>query len=446
MCYGSKLERALALLAGLVAFLCSALSPATAGAQGGGIDRGSAEGPGFKAGRLVLHPGLALEGGYDSNVFLQDADEIDSFILRLTGYLDVATEGTERQSQGETNKAEPQKIQFRGGLGASYYHFSTERLHDNVGGDAHVDFAYNPSPVFSLEVRDTFLRTVRPFSNPNTVDGTSFSYGVNHNLAAVDLVGRSKSQVLEGRVGYSNALTFFDADVYQYGNHMTHRVPASLRWRFFPTSALIYSLEYAKQNFTNPDEILASPTLLSDNNRVRSAISYNGALTERFSLTAGIGYTAGFYQFASDFDGVIARLDTRWRARPTITLTAGYVRDIRPSYIGNFTTINRIHASARFTLSGALRLGLKASVSFDKSGLALSPDGTLLGNEPYRQDIRVRAAVFGEYRFKAWLALFGEVGYLADFTDFEYLGTAPLLNPAAGYQRFDAWLGLRVFY
>ncbi|MBW2586949.1 MAG: hypothetical protein JRD92_08400 [Deltaproteobacteria bacterium] len=433
MCYGSKLEPALALLAGFVAFLCSALPPATAGAQGGGIDRGPAEGPGFKAGRLVLHPGLALEGGYDSNVFLEDADETDSFILRLTGYLDVATEGTERQSQGETNKAEPQKIQFRGGLGASY---------------AHVDFAYNPSPVFSLEVRDTFRRTVRPFSNPNTVDGTSFSYGLNHNLAALDLVGRSKSKVLEGRVGYSHALEFFDAEVYQYGNNMTHRVPASLSWRFFPTSALIYSFVYAKQNFTNPDEILASPTLLSDNNRLRSSLSYNGALTERFSLTAGIGYAAGFYQFASDFDGVIARLDTRWRPRPTITLTAGYDRDIRPSFIGNFTTMNRLYANANFTLAGALQLGLRASVSFDKSGLALSPDGTLLGNEPYRQDIRVGAGVFGEYRFKAWLALFGEVGYLADFTDFEYLGlgTAPLLNPAAGYQRFDAWLGLRVFY
>ena len=34
------------------------------------------------------------------------------------------------------------------------------------------------------------------------------------------------------------------------------------------------------------------------------------------------------------------------------------------------------------------------------------------------------AGIFGEYRFKAWLALFGKVGYLADFTDFQYLGTA----------------------
>ncbi len=35
---------------------------------------------------------------------------------------------------------------------------STDGVPDNVGGDAHVDFAYNPSKVFTLAVRDTFLR------------------------------------------------------------------------------------------------------------------------------------------------------------------------------------------------------------------------------------------------------------------------------------------------
>ncbi len=114
---------------------------------------------------MVLHPGLALEGGYDWNVFLQNAQKEDSFILRLTGYLDVATEGAERQSEGETNKAAPQKIQFRGGLGARYYHYFIDRIPDNLGGDAHIDLSYNPSPVFSLQVRDTFRRTIRPFSD-----------------------------------------------------------------------------------------------------------------------------------------------------------------------------------------------------------------------------------------------------------------------------------------
>ncbi len=197
-----KLELALALVAGLAAVLW----PATGDAQAFFEDRAGREGPGFKTGRLVLHPGMSLAGGYDSNLFLQNTDRNDSFILRLAGYLDVATEGAVRQAEGDTNQAEPQKIEFRGGIGGAYYHFFTNRLSDNVAADAHVDFSYNPSVVFSLQVRDQFRRFVRPFSNPNTVEGTTISYGRNYNTGSIDFVGRSKSQVLEGRVGYTNLI------------------------------------------------------------------------------------------------------------------------------------------------------------------------------------------------------------------------------------------------
>ena len=108
----SKLELALAL-AGV---LSATAFQAPASAQGFNADRASNEGPGFKAGRLVLHPGLSLEGGYDSNVFLENTNEEDSFLLRLEGYLDVATGGSQRQSQGESNEAEPQKIAVELGL------------------------------------------------------------------------------------------------------------------------------------------------------------------------------------------------------------------------------------------------------------------------------------------------------------------------------------------
>ncbi|KPK15296.1 MAG: hypothetical protein AMJ62_09625 [Myxococcales bacterium SG8_38] len=438
-----KLELALALVASLSAQLFFA---AAVHAQGFREDRAGTEGPGFKTGRLVLHPGLSLEGGYDSNVFLQDQNAEDSFLLRLTGYLDVATEGSIRQAEGDTQRAAPQKIEFRGGLGVAYYHFFIDRIADNAAADAHIDFSYNPSQVFSLQVRNLFRRTVRPFSDPNTVEGRTIGYGSNNNTASLDLVGRSKSQVLEGRVGYTNQFAFFDADIYQYGNTMTHRVPASFSWSFFPTSALVWDLGFSAQRF-DADRLATSPTLLSDNERIASAIGYNGALTERFSLSAFVGYAVGFYDLGDDFDGVTARVEARWRPRPTVTLTGGYDRDYVPSFIGNFTLMNRLYLETRFIVSGALELGVKAWVSFDKSGLAVTPDGVLLdSNQPYREDIRLFTAFFAEYRFKAWLALFGELGYLADFTDFEYSGVEPLVEPTASYQKFQAWVGLRVFY
>lgn len=439
MRYYWKLELALALVAALLSV------SSNAGAQGYLADRAGREGPGFKTGRLVLHPGLSLEGGYDSNLFLQKRNKEDVFILRLSAYLDVATEPPQRQRGGESNKAVPQKIEFRGGLGVSYLNFFTDRLAPNAAADAHLDFSYNPSKVFTLQVRDVFIRSVRPFTNANTQEGTATSYGRNRNAASLRLVGRSKSQVLEGTLGYTNTIEFFDSELLNYGDNISHRVPASLSWSFFPSSALIFATEYINEQFRK-DYANTSPTLLSDNNRVRTTIGYNGSLTETLSMTARLGHTVGFYRLASDFDGLIARVDVRWRPLPTINFVAGYDYDIRPSFIGNFTRINRLFARVQFKIGGSFTLGVDGSVSFDKSGLAVAPDGTLLGNEPYRKDIRVFAGLFGEYRFKPWLSLFGRVGYLQDFTDFQYFGTTPLLDPAAAYQRFDAWLGLRVFY
>ncbi len=244
----SKLELALAF----VAVLGTSLLSATASAQGFDPDRAAREGPGFKVGRLVLHPGVAVSGGYDSNVFLQNEDELDSFILQVQGYLDIATEGAVRQREGDAKAGEPQKIQFRGGIGANYFHYFTDRVPDNVGADAHVNFSYNPSKVFSLVINDVFRRTVRPFSDPNTLQGSTISYGHNMNTGTLDLVGRSKSQVLEGSVGYTNSLEFFDANIYGYGNNMTHRVPATLSWLFFPTSALVYDVRVRQPGLREP--------------------------------------------------------------------------------------------------------------------------------------------------------------------------------------------------
>lgn len=433
-----KLELALALLV-----LVSLAPVAQAQFEDG---RAGTEGPGFKTGRLVLHPGLTLEGGYISNVFLQeDGLEEDSFVLRVGGYLDVATEPPVRRRGGDAAKADPQKIQFRGGVGARYYHFFNDRVPNGVAADAHVDFKYNPSKVFTLAVNDVFVRTVQPFTNPTTLEGRSANSGRNTNTGRLALIGRSKSQVLEGSAGYTNVLRFYDAEIFQFSDYVDHQVPVQLSWSFLPSSALVYVADYGRRSWGEQPNDDAT-VLLSDSHRVSNMVGYNGAITERFALTAMVGYAAGFFDVASNFDGVVATVETRWNPRPTISFKAGYEKDFQPSLIGNFTQINLLRTDTTFILGGAFSLGLRTWLSFNKSGLALAPDGNLLGDQAYRKDTRLWVAVNGEYRFKAWFAVTAQVGYVADFTDFQYLGAAPLPQPLAQFQRWNAWLGLRVFY
>ncbi len=224
-------------------------------------------------------------------------------------------------------------------------------------------------------------------------------------------------------------------------------MPASLSWSFFPSSALVYVADVRAQRY-DFNNFINSSTLLADSNRIHNWIGYSGALTERFSLTAMIGYAAGFFDFGGDdYDGVIARLESSWHPRPTIALIAGYERDFVSSFIGNFTELNRLHRGPRDS-SCRERCNLACGPQSRLTSLAWPSHRTVRCSaiSPTAKTSAFKSGIFGEYRFKAWLALFGQVGYLADFTDFEYVGTVPLLDPAASYKRFDAWLGLRVFY
>ena len=71
------------------------------------------EGPGFRLGAapLVIHLGLAAEGGYDTNVFYLPYNEISSPMLRLRAHVDLATLPPQAY-EGDNSSADP-KIDFR---------------------------------------------------------------------------------------------------------------------------------------------------------------------------------------------------------------------------------------------------------------------------------------------------------------------------------------------
>ena len=68
----------------------------------------------------------------------------------------------------------------------------------------------------------------------------------------------------------------------------------------------------------------------------------------QFGSIAGHGFSFG------------QRIELRWQARPTISLSLSYDRDVVPSFIGNFVLLNRLHAKTTFTLMGIGDLTLAA--------------------------------------------------------------------------------------
>ncbi|MFW5877231.1 MAG: hypothetical protein ACOCXM_10885, partial [Myxococcota bacterium] len=376
-------------------------------AQGWLADRKNAEGPGIRVGNLELHPGVGIEAGYDSNIFLEKEDPDGSAILRTTAHLLLSTIGKERREEGEATEDRQQSqrmLDFRGGLNFSHYHYFHDAVPDNVSGDLFLDATINPNGPFTFRIYDVFSRSVRPFSNRPGVRDVVF--GRNRNVAGVNLSLASRSRTLRGNVGYAIDYDFFDDDDFRYANSLTHRVQAGANWKFLPNTALLYELDLRFQGY-NKFSAADSPTLLSDTIRLNNRVGLNGAITNTFSVAALVGYSAGFYDDSrlEDFDSANARVEARWTPRDTVRTSLGYVRDFNPSFVGNTFQRDQVYAKANLMLLGSLLVVPQASVAFAQTDLAVTPDGDPLGNQLNRESIRLRLSLFSEYRFTNWLAV-----------------------------------------
>ncbi len=422
----------------------SAQGFSASGENGGWLsDRTYTEGRGIRLGNLELHPGVGAEVGYDSNFFYADEAPADTFLLRVTPHLALSTLSGERL-RGGAKRGSPPTVNFRAGLAAGYHHFFIDNTRNALSANAGAQLTLLPERPFGLRLRNEFERTIRPFAQNNT--SANVNYARNSNEAGADLLFASRSQVLSSSIGYTFGLDYFEGAFFDYNNSIRHSILANATWRFLPSTALLYEGGVTYTDYTNPNQ---SPlALLSDNTIVSSLVGLNGIVTTRFSLTAMIGYSAGFYEVRDEFDGVIGRLEGRWNFRRNMSLLGGYSRDYSRSFLGNSMRTDRLYASAEGTFGGVFLMRLRLGADYIDFGTPLGPNGNLLGNQADRQDWRLLASLFGEYRLSNMIGLNATLQYSGDYTDYAFVGDAagqPFLDPA-GWTKFEAYAGARVFY
>jgi hypothetical protein len=427
-------------------------------------DRKRAEGPGIRVGDFELHPGVGIEGGYDSNVFFADgnaggAPVVGSGLLRVTPHLSFSTLTAQRESEGETREgaesASP-AVQFRGGLSASYYAFFAAEARNNVSLDGDLNLVILPDRPFSIILHERFTRVVRPFTEQRgeSIGDARVDFGRNQNDAGVELAFGTPGRVLSGRVGYSLLFNFFDGEQFQFANSLTHQFAGAASFRFLPQTALVYDFDGQYRTYPSFAAGTAS-TLVTDGFLLRSRVGINGAISNTVSLSAMVGYAAGWYDVRDDFDSVVGQVEVRWQASSNVKLAFGYDRNFTPSYIGNFMRNDRGYANFQLLLGGSFLVGAEASLGLISFGVPVAADGrTALGSNPdgttQRSDVRFSASAFSEYRITNWLGVNATLRYIGDYTDFRYLitdmpGTPPVIDPA-GYDKFEGWLGVRAFY
>ena len=414
-------------------------------------DRSRAEGPGFRLGRLELHPGFAAEIGYDSNVFLSGINQSDAGIMRMTAHLLASTLGAQRRDDegGEGSQSSNRAISFRGGLSASMYHYFATQANTNVETDASLNLVINPDGNFQARLYDEFSRSIRPFSNGPVADTPTFA--IDRNVAGLELSLGSKSKTLTGRMGYEFGFAFFEDDEFDYSNSVSHRAHLGVTWNFFPSTALFSETSFVYRDFINAGD--APAVILADNMRLSSVVGINGAVLDTFFVSLLVGYTAGFlpnnFGVLDEFESVEAGLELKWAPLSAFSVALGYRRQFLPSYTGIFRRSDRIYLRGQVVGWGAFMLGLDSSISFEETGTAVDPSLALVGFQDKRSDIRLNVKLFAEYRITDWVAITGSAGVLSDFTDFEYVSTdpsTPIVDPRGEYTAFEAFLGARIFY
>ncbi|MCB9626395.1 MAG: hypothetical protein H6725_03385 [Sandaracinaceae bacterium] len=412
--------------------------PSGVSAQGWLADRGATQGHGFQAGPLTLHMGFGAEFGYDNNVYLEDTNRQDSLLMRLTGHLRATT-----LQEEESNPL----VTFNGGVNASFYHFFADSGRDNVGLGADVTAHFRPGSRVSFKLADHFTRTIRPF-----VDGLpNLRYARDNNTVDAELRFRSDSDVLRAFIGYRLDFDFFEdrgPGEFAYAGSLTHALRTGVYWAFLPNTGFVYEGQVERVNYGSQ---VGAGSLVSDAWRVRQELGLNGAITPAVSVTGMLGYSGGFFDQGADYgigrDALTARLEGRFRPRDNVQLKVGYQRRFNQSFIGNFARHDRLYLGGQLMLGGVFMTGIDFAAARTVTGSALAADGTFLDPaRGSRRAWRLTTDVYAEYRATQWLAVTLQLQYLADFTSFTFTTTSPLVDPNAAYSKFQAWLGLRVFY
>jgi hypothetical protein len=475
-------------LAILIAGWSSLVSITSAEAQEWLKDRMYAEGAGVRTGDVEWHPGVAIEGGYDSNYWLRSDKNAPNLVngppnfpvqatpvMRVTPSLSLATLGQQRK---EGDASPPPTVNFRLGASGTYREYfgqlSPEQRNFSADVNARLDIL--PARPVGGSVFASYDRVIQP--NPGQpITNPDLAFDRDVLTVGAEIAVQPGGGMLDVHLGNTFTDTLFEQTAGQAYSSYLDTTYLKGRWKFRPRTALIYDGNFGIQHYDNTAGGLLAVTQLNDANPIRARLGISGLVTPRFSLLAMLGYGGSFLAPATpttamgeppaQYDSVIGQGELKFylTAQPGLesgppsltlsTLAVGYTRDFQNSYLANF------YGSDRGYLKFSYFFGGRALVSFEGGGGAVEypqiyyPNGTPLAysdrSNPRGQgftDLRIDTTLFGEYRFTNYLGVNLTAKYTTNVSD-----VILLLNKAQGiaqnyameWQHLEIYAGVRLF-
>ena len=398
------------------------------------------EGPGiWLTDGLVLHPGIGLEGGYDTNPLHRSTDVIGSPLIQIGPYIDLATEPPQRKIEGEEVVAEPPVVDFRWGVAGTWdYFFSSNseiKKQSDIGVDTTLNLELFPRGSWTLILFDNYVRTLESFETASEV-----GFNNDNNVGQLSVRFTPGGRAMEFQLGYANHLYYFEAGSLGYGNHMGHEVMFDYKWKFFPKTAFLFKARF--------EPITYSENYNSDSMPLRTWAGLQGLFTDKFGMLILLGYGNGFYDKGPNFNSFIGRVEADYFIGTFSSFKIGIMRDFVDSIWANY--YDKIGGYIRYNhlLIQALLLAAEVGVYYqDYANTPLTEvrdNRTLTYSSTGRSDVSVEGGLLIEYRVLDWLAFNVSGKYTSDFTDFSV--TSMDQTRKMSFQKFEVLGGARFSY
>lgn len=396
------------------------------------------EGPGYPLGEgTVVHPSVAAETAFISNVFYEDQSSIAAPVIRVLASAAISSENNRRagtvepvaESADEDQAKAAPTLDFRlsGRLGyEQYVHTNvsvTEQSNLSAGLNGHLEVL--PASQVSFLLDNDFVRDTRPrnFESPGDL---------NRDINRLRLAGRYRpgNGALELRLGLENTLDRFESSGSAFANRLQTLLRARAEWQFLPITRFFFDTSYG---FFGG---LGGGSTKVASNPLRIQLGAATAITEITTVRSHIGFGKGFYASGPEFTNVLFGTELGLRYSPVGRFTVAYDYGFEDSINANFYTDHAIVAKVDQQIETVLLdAGAQLRLRTYQGVLLMETDGA-----ETRNDLILRVYGRGNYLYRDWLAFSGSVDVVTDQTEFTSMTETGTDNPS--YTRVDVSVGV----
>jgi hypothetical protein len=310
---------------------------------------------------VLLHAGIGVEAGYDTNVFYAPTNAVGSSIVRVMPYLELTNATRTGPSARDVT------YDLRAGLQYRYYGSNNpdvEKYRSAWMPNAGLSLGFGGGSQFGLGVADVFSRIEDPPYQTQVNSGVIGPLTRNNNQASIEGRWSPGGGRLTTLLRYTNMVDIFDASSnYTYANSVTNTLTLDVAWKWLPKTAVFFDAQQGYITYLNDSTAKASSFPL------RITAGLRGLLTSKTSAILSLGYVNGFYSGGGGSTGgflgsTYAELAFTVQLTQLSRAVLGFRHDFLNAVISSFSYEETAYISYVQQIVGRLGLDLSARYAY----------------------------------------------------------------------------------